>query len=262
MKFFLSKGYLVLLGLVRFGHFFGLFRDSNINGLKFYFHEMNHTFLKMLLGLFERSETDFLIKEVKKGDVFFDVGANIGWYTLAVASQGVKAVAVEAHPRTFQNLKLNVLENQLAGVDLINAAATDKAGTLSFECRKQATLSKIVGPQSNIDASEVVEVAGVRLDELGLASPDVVKLDVEGAELIALRGMEGFLSSSRPPRLLMIELVDSYLGEFGCCIADVVKYLSGFGYEVFGLKTGELVKLQDGWSPVNDNYFFVFKGRT
>lgn len=145
-------------------------------------------------GIWEGSTTMFLLKQLKPGNVFVDVGANIGYYTCLAASkvgsEGV-VVAFEPEPITYKILKLNVNLNRLSNV-LCEPYAVDLRDDTSL---------LYINPAETGGHSLIPKVSGMRavvVNTISLGSyfsrqklplPDFVKIDVEGAELRVLLGM-------------------------------------------------------------------------
>lgn len=113
---------------------------------------------------------------IRKGDIVLDLGAHIGFFTVYAAKRAGKVIAVEPLPRNFFTLKKNVMLNHLDNVTLVNKAIADRTGyshlTQEF---LSSHLSKSGIPCRTITVDELLE-------ELGVV-PDVVKIDIEGAEV-------------------------------------------------------------------------------
>ena len=137
------------------------------------------------------------------GAVFFDVGANVGFYTLlaarAVGPTG-RVVAFEPHPQNVQALERNVQLNGLENVLIVPKAASRAAGHASLEVRNRAT--------ARLGTQHGLEVETVALDDIVSAHPelrpDVVKIDVEGHELDVLAGFRRTLEQAAP--ILLCEM--------------------------------------------------------
>lgn len=167
------------------------------------------------------------------GGTFVDVGAHVGGYSLRLARRAGKVVAVEPNPMTYGTLEKNVKRNRLENVRLIEAVAW-------WRSREKVMLYDANGLESGgstgaIPIGEARPVAVARawtLDDLLAEEPrvDVVKIDVEGAELNVLRGAQGVLVKFRPR--LMIEMHDAYLPEGENNGARVRGFLESAGYEI------------------------------
>lgn len=140
---------------------------------------------------------------VPEGGTVLDVGANVGWFTLLAAGlvgPGGRVHAVEANPRNTALLRRSVLANGFEGIVTIHpVAASDAPATMVLA--PQAGSNGIVADDAwyatQFDAQLV---HATRLDDLlgGLDRLDVVKIDIEGGELRALRGARGLLERFRP----------------------------------------------------------------
>jgi FkbM family methyltransferase len=164
-----------------------------------------------------------------QGRVFLDVGAHVGRWTIRLAGQASKVIAVEANPETAAVLQENIGLNGLAEkVVLLRVAAWDSEAMLRLEDpnAKQRGGSTRVLPGDGRQG----EVPAAPLDVLLGGEPEIglVKLDVEGADLHALRGMAKTLARTRPT--LFVERHDQY-GYYR--VEDLYALLSALGYEWF-----------------------------
>ncbi len=184
--------------------------------------ERNHTW--------EPRYTELLLEQLPADGVFLDCGANCGWFTLAAgrSSPEVRVHAFEPVPATFGLLAGNVALNGLANVTVNNRGLWHEPTELRFTCDR--------GPKNHIVTGEpnrpVQTVLCIRLDdyvaEKGLARVDLIKCDVEGAELPALRGARGLLERFGPT--IMIELTVHRAKRFDYHPAEVFDLLAGLGY--------------------------------
>ena len=167
----------------------------------------------MAFGLYEKDTARALARLLKKGSHFADVGANLGYFTLLAARKvgdGGRVDAFEPDPanraRLIDHLQLNALADR---VSVHPAAASDAPGTLplyhptagAHNHGESSFFPSQFGPDA--PSATATAVPTVRLDAALDRVPDVVKLDVEGAELAAIRGMAGWLTSPRPPALIV-----------------------------------------------------------
>jgi FkbM family methyltransferase len=182
-------------------------------------------------GLPDYDEMMFMKRYLRPGDRFIDAGANEGIYTLLAASlvgKGGRVDAFEPAPVEALRLKENVARNELSQVEVHEAALADAVGHAEF------TIARGSGNRlRRIDddfASKPTPVTSVdtALPAIGYA---MAKLDVEGAELLVLRGAARHLSAHSPP-VLLLELVDSFLRRFGSSAFEVAEWLESRGYEL------------------------------
>lgn len=179
-------------------------------------------------GLQEFNDMGFLLHYTRADDVFVDVGANLGSYTLlACGVVGARGYAFEPIPETHQrlvsNLRLNSIEHLVVHP---NVGIGDKPGMLHFT-RQLDTVNHVLATEETCNDTVAVKVA--TLDELlGTDAPTVMKIDVEGYETAVLRGAQKALACSSLNCIIM-ELNGSG-ARYGYDDDDLVKMLSGYGF--------------------------------
>ena len=146
-------------------------------------------------GIFEPNLTKWIGQSLRPGDTFLDVGANVGYFTLlgarAVGPTG-SVVAIEAAPSTFTTLLKNCERNACTNVRALNLAAFDRETELplfhipSEENTGGASVVLTVGPCESIVQAKPLAIV---LSESEIGSMRIVKIDVEGAEVEAVRGL-------------------------------------------------------------------------
>jgi len=121
---------------------------------------------------------------VKPGMNIWDIGANVGLFSFAAAGLGASVVAVEADPWLVRLLERSVEMNGLS-VNVIEAAIHDSCGTAEFHFSKEGRASN-----SLLGSGSSKMVRTITLDSLlnNFSAPDVIKIDIEGAEAAALKG--------------------------------------------------------------------------
>jgi FkbM family methyltransferase len=184
-------------------------------------------------GLLEFEDMGFLLHVLRPGDVFADIGANVGVYSiLAAKNAGAKVVSFEPIPSTFQKLSRNVAANNVTGqVELKCYGVGEKAETLRFTEAMDA-VNHVVGKGEAVDGLAVIEVPVNTIDELLNGSqPVIFKIDVEGFEWPALQGARQLLAS---PTLkgLIIELNGSG-GRYGFADEQIHQLLLSFGFSPY-----------------------------
>jgi FkbM family methyltransferase len=192
-------------------------------------------------GLWEADVTRWMQETIKPGDVFVDVGANVGYFTLLggqLVGRGGLVVAVEAHPRLAELLHRNVVINGLYGyVTTWQKAAWSSATELKFHSRLNFAGNSSAGSVGEValgvlgDSEEVIEVAAVPLDDLlgHLPRVDVLKMDVEGAEVHAFVGLSRTLSDNHGIQI-MFEWAPAQIESVGNRPEELLDLLEGHGF--------------------------------
>lgn len=183
-------------------------------------------------GLPDYEEMSFMRRYLRPGDGFIDGGANEGMYTLLAAKLVGPSGAVhafEAVPAYVNRLTGNVRANRLTCVTVHANAVGDQPGETAFVVRG---VGSRIRTAEDRHPDEMVRVRVVRLDE---ALPDrswaMGKLDVEGAEHLALHGAEKLIGRGEPA-VWMLELVDRFLARFGSSLSQVRRWLADHGYDL------------------------------
>ena len=154
------------------------------------------------LGTYERRKRKLLERYLTPGMTFFDVGANAGYYTLvgsALVGKAGRVVALEPLPSNVLLLRNHITINRIENVSVIETAISNETGCVGFAQGGHASVGRI-------SASGELRVPSITIDTLvqsGQAPPpDVIKFDIEGGELMALRGARSVLERHRPVLLV------------------------------------------------------------
>jgi len=165
----------------------------------------------------EPGTIDWLKKEIQDGDVFYDIGANIGLYAIFAGKIGkgnTKVVAFEPHARNFVSLTRNIVANGLTEVVTPSSIAlSDRTEVLPFRIAPGET--GVSGSQlvinSELKRTELHEIKlgtpiDAMIDSNWLPIPTLIKIDVDGLELQILAGMKKLLAHKKKPRAIQIEI--------------------------------------------------------
>ena len=140
-------------------------------------------------------------------DVYVDVGANLGVLVLVAAERigpGGRIFAFEPSPHVSERLEENLSLNDVKNVTLIRKACSHDRSTATlynFEGKSHDTAS--IGQSQDASVADSVTIETVPLDDIVDEKPRLVKIDVEGAEWLALRGAEKTLFEGEPPHLIV-----------------------------------------------------------
>lgn len=176
-----------------------------------------------------------LLAETYPLSVFWDIGANVGFYSYYLHGkvEGLLVTAFEPDPGNLANLKATKTRKKLDWLNIRQEAVSNNISNSSFYVDTLASVTgSLVDGDEVIDnklhgvkVSSVINVPTTTLDkELETASPDLIKIDVEGAELLVLEGGDKLLSESR--QILVIEVKRENM-------ASVLKILYSYYREVF-----------------------------
>jgi len=176
-----------------------------------------------------------VVANLAPGGTFLDVGANLGRIAFAAARRvgpTGRVLAFEANPTIAARLNDEIARNHTPQVEVVPVACGAIPGELEFYVSRAHTGRSSLS-QLNAQSSASIRVPCERVDTLlaarGIAHADVVKIDVEGAEMLVLQGMEKLLAGSRP--VLIVETDPELLASFSTSILSITTYLGSFGYE-------------------------------
>ncbi len=192
-------------------------------------------------GVWEPNLTHWISSRLKPGDVFVDVGANIGYFTVLasklVGASG-KVISIEASPKIFEHLMRNVHGNSAHNVEAHNIAVSNSAGKLKI----------FLGSETNIGETTILAGEGMEYEcevESRLLSDVVsrehwgkvraVKIDVEGAEWFVVHGMTLILEHAPDNLEVVVEINPTALLQQQKCAEDILQTFSRFGFFPYGL---------------------------
>jgi FkbM family methyltransferase len=182
-------------------------------------------------GLHEFSDMGYLLHVLRNSDLFIDIGANAGSYTvLASAAVGARVYAFEPAPSAYDRLVENVrLNGAEVRVICLNVAVGRAEGVVRFTSGLD-TINHVAAASEH--GPKMIDVRVCTLDTaLGSESPSMVKIDVEGYETPALEGAHQVLSSSSLHSVIM-ELNGS--GErYGYDESRIMRMMSDFGFKTY-----------------------------
>ena len=148
--------------------------------------------MNLYVGLQEFYDMSFVMHALRSADLFVDVGANVGVYSILAGGVGAKVIAVEPVPSTFETLKDNIRLNGLEGhVAAHNIGLASMTGELKFSTQHGPINRVLNDPNSQAGVTVPVNC----LDNLlqGVI-PNVIKIDVEGYEMEVVKGAQNVLS--------------------------------------------------------------------
>ena|ERR1700720_1331734 len=153
------------------------------------------------LGTYESEMQKSVAKEIKPGDVFYDVGANVGFYSLlgaVVASPG-KVYAFEPLSTNIDYLVKHLKLNKIHNVEVIDVAVSDAVGSAPFQAEETRAMGRL-GTSGGVYVR--TSTLDALIKEQKIAPPCCIKMDIEGAEFRALLGAKQCFARYRPKLFL------------------------------------------------------------
>lgn len=201
--------------------------------------------LNMLMNRYEPETTALFKHKVKPGMTVVDIGAHIGYFTRLfskLVGRGGRVLAFEADPFIFELLKKNV--QRLKNIDARQFAVSDKNDNIGFyhseeksgcgstveELPLQFKKRKITVPSRELDS--VLEGAGVK-------HVDLIKMDIEGGEPAAFRGMQRTLKKNRDI-ILVTEFAPEWIRAGGMAPLKFLEELKNLGFSIYSISTDSL----------------------
>jgi len=217
-------------------------------------------------GYYEKELGYLLKKIVKPEDVFLDLGANIGYFSLLVAnnSPSVKVISFEPVAGLFQNMNDNISLNNIKNISTVNAAVGEisEENELFVSAPDNLGMSSFHQPENYSGKKEKVKVVAIDdwVKTSGLSKIDVIKLDIEGSELAALKGMKEVLQKQKP--VLIVEVNPETLSMFNLKPSDIYDHLKQLHFEGFLiLENAKLEHLNHVEINQTTNALFIHKDK-
>jgi FkbM family methyltransferase len=180
------------------------------------------------LRTYEPDSWQVFLDHVRAGDTMVDVGANLGLYAVAAAKRGARVVAVEPDPANVRHIRRMAWLNRV-DVSIVEALAGAEIGTAPIALRGSPVSGSIdmyLGPTTRYGVAPVVTLDALLKDE----RVDLLKIDVEGAEIDVLRGAERTLRDKRP-RAILIEVHPPAFALIGQSVGDLTDLIDAAGYD-------------------------------
>jgi FkbM family methyltransferase len=218
----------------------------------------------LFIRSYEAGETQYLANFISRSSVCFDVGANIGYFTLLMAKHAPlgKVYAFEPIPlnafllrasielNKYENIEVNCIGVGADSVDVTFTQSTDSAYSSIQDTERKPVERTFQVPMTTLDS-----FVGKR----NITSIDLLKVDVEGAEGLVIQGSKRLLDDpNRRPRLVLMELFDDNLVKFNTGSSSIVETMIEFGYQAFCLNPdSELVPFDEQALGQVYNVFFL-----
>lgn len=172
----------------------------------------------------EKYYVDLFIESLDKGSVVYDIGSFHGFYSV-LGSLGKQVYGFEPDSENFCRLKENADLNESGNIEVFNKAVWSEATDLEIE--------EEASGKSHISESGGTRIRAVSIDDFvkDRNAPDIMKIDVEGAELKVLEGAKGTIKTHHPDIFIEVHSEEK-LESFSSSRKDLELFMSSLGYEI------------------------------
>ena len=198
--------------------------------------------MMLLGGSYEEHETELFKSVIREGMTVVDLGANIGYYTLLAArlvGEKGRVFSFEPEPNNFALLIKNVELNRYDNVIPVQKAVSDKNAASRLFLHEGSNVHSLYDTH---DAGDSIIVDVTTLDSVweneGCPPIDVIKMDIEGAEMAALDGMRRIISEN-PNLKILTEFLPKVLQQSGFSAIDFLNKLTEFGFKLYAVTSKE-----------------------
>lgn len=216
-------------------------------------------------GYYEPFQSDILLELGKQSQRFIDIGANMGFYSLALALENpeLSVISFEPQPgvnkRLLENIELNELHNRVTSVNMGLGHQADELTMYipKFTGTGGASFKNLHEDEG--DACQITVPVGT-LDSMGIAVADLLKIDVEGFELNVIIGANDLIVKNKPT--IMAELLRKWMKPFGHTPQMFLDRLISLDYRCFAINDNQLIEInQIDEETVQTNFVFVHHHR-
>ncbi|MBS3963214.1 MAG: FkbM family methyltransferase [Methylomonas sp.] len=193
-------------------------------------------------GVWEPNLTTFIKNRLKEDDVFIDVGANIGYFSLLASTlvgRTGKVIAIEASPKIYTLLGHNINRNQCSNVSALNIAVSDKEEILKVFTSPDSNIGQ-TSVLPNLDFTYECDISAkplssiVNVDDFKKAR--LIKIDVEGAEWSVLSGLIPMLEHARSDIEIIVELSPDRLKDTDMSVEKIILNFKELGFNPYRIK--------------------------
>lgn len=216
----------------------------------------------ILARLFEKDDLLYLLSKIKKTDIFFDIGANVGLFSIVISKKlpDIEIHAFEPIPLNVSLFKASLCLNDIDSVIVNQCCVGDFKGEVDFSLSVDSAYSSIhstgMRKELKVISSDITTIDSYA-KEKNIQRIDIMKIDVEGAENLVINGSASVFSNpSLRPRLILMELYDDHFKKFDTSIKKVVSLLGQYGYKPFIFENKIKTKFIDRHHNRMCNVFF------
>jgi FkbM family methyltransferase len=181
----------------------------------------------------EREFFESFLSVIEPTDVIFDIGSCVGLYAIHAGVMEADVFAFEPDPgyrkRLRKNIRINRLIRRIKVVSWAVSNKKDQATLYTDGVDGKSPSLGLVGERGSVNVDTNTLDNAIREGEL--PKPTLLKMDIEGAEVLALQGMTELLSSKNAPRAIFIEIHPELLGNFGSSSRECIELIETYGYK-------------------------------
>ena len=214
---------------------------------------------------YEKLESKMMDNLIGEEDYFFDIGANIGWYSLNVAlsQRGVRVFSFEPVPKTYQQLVNNIYLNPHENISHYNIGFSNRSGEFEFYYYPEGS-----GNASAENVTDRLDIEKIlckveTLDQFVKTNNlhvDFIKCDVEGAELLVFQGGEYVIQRDKP--IVFSEILRKWSNKFNYNPNAIFDQFKKWGYRAFTVSKSGLIDFHEmNESTIETNFFFLHVDR-
>lgn len=217
----------------------------DIQGSKMYIDDKDSLELRKN-GIYENTETNIIRSILNYSDVVLDLGANIGYFTLIMAKQCKYVFSFEPDPINYNILSKNIELNKVENVELYQYAIGENIGKIDLHlCEFNTGMHRIY--KSQYCKGGIIKVNMTTIDKLisdGIITDNIkfIKMDLEGSEFGALRGMKNLLEERKPT--VLMEFHPLGIEEYKANPEEQYNFMKNFGYKIT-LTLDPLIEIKD-----------------
>jgi FkbM family methyltransferase len=184
-------------------------RSGPLEGMRYYRYRWSTPSEDLVVTNWDDEAIGAFVKNIPGKRRFFDIGANWGFYGLLAQKHrdpGCQIVAFEPNPQSAKELETQLHLNNVANATVVAAAVSNSNGTMEFIDTGSAIGQKLAAVDNHFRDARRITVPTITLDSAAekYGVPDLIKLDVEGAENLVLEGGAKVFGEHRP--LLIVEV--------------------------------------------------------
>lgn len=196
--------------------------------------------------------------------IVLDIGANTGYYSLIAARKAKQVYAFEPSPLMRQQLQQNIALNAIQNISVEPYAASDESGsaTLYLSTNDNSGMTGMQPAENFSGTTEIVKTISIDewLTTKGSPKIHMIKIDVEGAEMKVLKGMEELLKRDHPG--IFIEVIPGLLEKYNHTAEHLFQFLAALGYDPYEVSGNKnIVPLTAGRQPVSEMLYFAISNK-